>query len=90
MFSPPIYLWGLAGVCAAGFPTWLLWRQNLQNYFRSMTVVEAAALDSALRGRRFSQICEDLRAWLPDDEIPLAAATLLGNWADSGIIIALR
>jgi hypothetical protein len=31
-----------------------------------------------------------LRAWLPDDEIPPAAATLVGNWADSGIIIGLR
>jgi hypothetical protein len=69
---------------------WLLWRQNLQNYFRSMTAVETAALDAALRGRNFSQICEDLRAWLPDDEIPPAAATLVGNWADSGIIIGLR
>jgi len=69
---------------------WLLWRQDLQNYFRSITAVEAAALDAALRRRNFSQICEDLRAWLPDDEIPPAAATLVGNWADSGIITALR
>ena len=35
---------------------------EFQNYFRSMTAVEAAALDAALRGRNFSQICEDLRA----------------------------
>lgn len=69
---------------------WLLWRQDLQNYFRSITAVEAAALDAALRGQNFSQICEDLRAWLPDDEVPPAAATLVGNWADSGIITALR
>jgi len=68
---------------------WLLWRRNLQNYFRSMTAVEAAALDAARRGRNFAQVCEDLRAWLPDDEIPPAAATLAGNWADSGIIVGL-
>jgi hypothetical protein len=68
---------------------WLLWRQNLQNYFRSMTDVESAALDSALRGRSFAMICEDLSALLSVDEIPAAAATLLGNWADSGIIIAI-
>ena len=68
---------------------WLLWRQNLQNYFRSMTAVEAAALDAALRGRGFAMICEDLSALLSVDEIPAAAATLLGNWADSGIIVAL-
>jgi hypothetical protein len=68
---------------------WVLWRQNLQNYFRSMTGVESAALDAALRGRSFAMICEDLSATLPADEVPAAAATLLGNWADSGIIVAI-
>jgi len=68
---------------------WLLWRQNLQNYFRSMTDVEAAALDAALRGRNFGEICEDLSAWLPPDEIPAAAAGLLGTWADSGLLVGI-
>ena len=66
---------------------WLLWRQNLQNYFRSMNAVESTALDSALRGRNFAQLCEDLGALLPQEEIPAAAASLLGIWADSGIIV---
>jgi hypothetical protein len=68
---------------------WLLWRQNLQNYFRSMTADEAVALDSALRGASFGEICEGLAEWLPEDEIPLRAAGLLGTWADSGIIVAV-
>lgn len=68
---------------------WLLWRQNLQNYFRSMTGVEAAALDAALRGRNFGEICEDLSAWAKPDEIPAAAAGLLGTWADSGLIVGI-
>jgi hypothetical protein len=68
---------------------WLLWRQNLQNYFRSMSGVESAALDSALRGRNFGEICEDLNALLPEEEIPAAAASLLGTWADSGIIVGI-
>jgi hypothetical protein len=66
---------------------WLLWRQHLQNYFRSMNAVESTALDSALRGRDFAQLCEDLGALLPQEEIPAAAASLLGTWADSGIIV---
>jgi hypothetical protein len=68
---------------------WLLWRQNLQNYFRSMNAVESAALETALRGSNFAQICECLNALLPWEEIPAAAASLLGAWADSGIIIGL-
>ncbi len=69
---------------------WLLWRQNLQNYFRSMTAEEAAALDSAQRGETFGEICAALKHWLPEEEIPLRAASLLATWADSGIIVAIE
>jgi hypothetical protein len=69
---------------------WLLWRQELQNYFRSMAADEALALDCALRGCSFGEICEALAAWLPEEEIPLRAAGLLGIWADSGIIVAIN
>jgi hypothetical protein len=69
---------------------WLLWRQNLQNYFRSMTAEEAAALDSAQRGETFGEICAALSDWLPEEEIPLRAASLLATWADSGIIVAIN
>jgi hypothetical protein len=68
---------------------WLLWRRNLQNYFRSMTGVESAALDAALRGVNFGEICQALSALLPEAEIPAAAAGLLGTWADSGILVGI-
>jgi len=68
---------------------WLLWRQNLQNYFRSMSGVESAALDSALRGRSFGVICEGLSALLAVEEIPAAAAGLLATWADSGLLVGI-
>jgi hypothetical protein len=75
--------------CAEYPMPWLLWRQDLQNYFRSMPAEEAAALESALRGANFGEICAALAEWLPDEEIPLRAAGLLGLWADSGIIVAI-
>src|SRR5882762_6487559 len=68
--------------------TWLLWRQNLMNRFRSLDATENAALDAALAGHCFGEICAALREWLPEEEIPLRAATLIGTWADSGIITA--
>src|ERR1700742_4618031 len=74
---------------ATAAASWLLWRQNLQNYFRSMNAVETAALESALRGLNFGEICERLGALLPGEEIPAAAASLLGTWADSGIITGI-
>jgi hypothetical protein len=68
---------------------WLLWRQNLQNFFRSLDDAEATALDALLRGGTFGEMCAALAARLPEDQIPLRAATLLGGWADSGIIIEI-
>ncbi len=76
-------------LCAEHPVPWLLWRQGLQNYFRSMPADETAALDLALSGANFAEICAALAEWLPDDEIPLRAASLLGTWADSGIIVGV-
>jgi hypothetical protein len=75
--------------CAEHAMPWLLWRQDLQNYFRSMPADEAAALDAALGGATFGEICAALTEWLTEDEIPLRAAGLLGIWADSGIIVGI-
>jgi hypothetical protein len=68
---------------------WLLWRQNLQNHFRSLSSDEAAALAAAECGGTFGDICEILTEWLPADEVPLRAASLLGGWVDSGVVVAL-
>jgi hypothetical protein len=76
-------------VCMEHPVPWLLWRQNLQNYFRSMAADEELALDSALRGHSVGEICEGLAEWLPEVEIPLRTASLLGTWADSGIIVGI-
>jgi hypothetical protein len=69
---------------------WLLWRQDLKNYFRSMEAIEVAALDAATRGDSFADVCAALSASLPEDEIPLRAAVLVGTWTDSGIIVGLE
>jgi len=76
-------------VCAEDPAPWVLWRQTLQNYFRSMPADEAAALDAARRGANFAAICETLGQWLAVEEIPLRAASLLGLWADSGMITTI-
>ena len=75
--------------CGDGTVMWVLWRKDFKNYFRSLDGAEADALDVALAGSSFEHICEALREWLPDEEIPLAAANYLAVWADSGIIASL-
>jgi hypothetical protein len=65
---------------------WLLWRRDLTNRFRSLDAAEKASLEAALSGMRFGELCAVLRQWLPEQEIPLRAATLIGTWTDSGLI----
>lgn len=74
-------------VKAAASP-WLLWRQDLQTWFRSMDVAEASALDTALGGGCFADICAVLATHFSEQEIPAKAAGYLGNWMASGLIIA--
>jgi hypothetical protein len=65
---------------------WLLWRRELTNRFRSLDAAEKAILEAGVSGRTFGELCAVLRQWLPEEEIPLRAATLIGTWTDSGII----
>jgi hypothetical protein len=75
--------------CAAAAVRWVMWRRNFKNYFRSLESAEAGALDAALAGASFAEICEILCEWFADDAIPLAAANFLGAWVDSGLIASL-
>jgi hypothetical protein len=54
-----------------------------------MDAAETVALHAALRGRPFGEICATLAEWLPESEVPLRAANLIGTWMESGIIVAL-
>jgi hypothetical protein len=69
---------------------WLLWRHDLENYFRSMDAAESAALEAALGASTFAEICLALTAHLSEEEVPLRAATLVGSWVDSGIIVGVE
>ena len=68
---------------------WLLWRRDLENYFRSLDPVEATSLDAAARGCSFAEICGGLTEHLPDDEVPLRAASLIATWLESGLLTSL-
>jgi hypothetical protein len=68
---------------------WLLWRRDLENYFRSLDGLEGAALTAALEGRKFEEICEILACACPEDQVPHRAATFIAGWADSKIIVEL-
>jgi hypothetical protein len=66
---------------------WLLWREQVSSYFRSLPHPESVALDAALRGRSFGELCELLAAELGEQAASAQAATLLGGWIDAGLIV---
>ncbi|HEX4648592.1 MAG TPA: DNA-binding domain-containing protein [Steroidobacteraceae bacterium] len=66
---------------------WLLWRQGLSTYFRSLAATEAAVLDAAREGWPFGELCGLLCEELGDEaEAAGSAATLLRDWVGSGLI----
>ena len=67
---------------------WLLWRQNLGTYYRSLSETEAATLDAARGGWPFGELCELLCKRVGQERAPLEAATLLRGWVGSGLITA--
>lgn len=76
-----------AAVTAEATP-WLLWRERLTTYFRSLSATEARALDAARRGWPFGELCELLCEQVGEDEAPLTAATFLRGWVGAGLITA--
>jgi hypothetical protein len=65
---------------------WLLWRQELTTYFRSLGATEAAALDAARNGWPFGELCGLLCEELGEAHAARHAATLLRDWVGCGLI----
>ena len=66
---------------------WLLWRRELNSYFRSLPRTEAAALDAARSGWPFAELCELLCDEIGERDAAATAATLLRSWVDAGLIV---
>lgn len=69
------------------FPqAWMLWRKDLDPHFRSLPVEEAWAIDAAMKGQSFGDICEGLCEWLDEQHVPAHAASLLKGWIAEEIV----
>lgn len=71
----------------AGQPIgWVLWRQALNTYFRSLTADEAWGLDALLAGVSFPHLCQGLCEWIAEDHAPAHAAGMLKRWVQDGLV----
>jgi len=66
--------------------SWLLWRHDLKEYFRSLNAAEEDALATALSGETFGDVCAVMCAHFREDEAPAEAATFLRGWIESGMV----
>jgi hypothetical protein len=69
---------------------WLLWRRELQIFFRPLPALEAEALDVVRRGGSFGALCVELCGALDETQAPARAAAFLREWVESGIIVGMR
>jgi hypothetical protein len=69
---------------------WMVWRQGLQIYFRSLSVDQAWMLDALRAGQSFAEVCEGLTEWIDAQHVALHAAGLLKQWLEDGLISAIR
>jgi len=69
--------------------TWLSWRQDLVSRYRSLDTPELAALNIALPGGSFADICEILLENFAEAEIPLRAVSYLKRWINDQMVCRL-
>jgi len=68
----------------------LLWRNALITRYRSLEPDEAVALQAALEGADFSELCGALAEELQDQEqVSIKAAGFLKTWLSAGMIVGL-
>lgn len=68
----------------------LAWRRGLQTLWRSLEPTEAALLQALQQGADFATLCDHAAAQRGPDEAAAAAAGLLGQWLDEGLLAGLR
>lgn len=77
-------------VCHPSSASWLLWRHNLQIYFRSLDVSEAQAIVVSRNGGSFGELCVMLCEHVGEEPAPAYAARLLREWIEAGLLVAVR
>lgn len=65
----------------------VLWRHDLMTQYRSVAADEAVALQAALAGANFSEVCGELAEEMQNQEmVPMQAAGFLKSWLAAGMI----
>lgn len=70
---------------------WLIWRRELQIYFRAVARDEAVLLRAARTGVTFGELCVLLCEHMDaQEQAAMRAAGLLRGWVESGLVVSLQ
>ena len=69
---------------------WLIWRQELRCFFRSLSPAEAQALRILKEGETFSTVCTRLNGFQLDCDVAQQMAQWLRRWLQEGLIVGIR
>jgi hypothetical protein len=69
--------------------TWVVWRKELVSRYRTLESAEARALELALAGANFSEICEELLDFFDEQTTPSKAITFLQSWINEKMVCQL-
>lgn len=66
--------------------SWVIWRRDMQSYFRPLDDNEAWALNCLHTGADFAALCDGLSERIEAAQVGLQAATYLKGWVQAGLI----
>ena len=61
-------------------------RQTLNSQYRSITETEVIALNMAMMGATFGEVCASLEVEMNEEEAMTTAAQYLAGWLENGLI----
>jgi hypothetical protein len=64
----------------------IVWRQDFMARFKPLSTEEAMMWDEAVKGVRFSVLCEMVATFGGEDDAELRAASYLKDWVDMGML----
>lgn len=64
---------------------WLVWRPELETFFRSMSEEEAAGFNLIKKGKTFGELCGLMASFVGPEEAAQQAATFLARWIEEGV-----
>ena len=72
------------------YQSWLIWRKNFNSQFRLITEMEVTALNMAVMGATFGEVCASLEVEMDAEQAMVTAAQYLASWLENGLVCKTR